>query len=71
MRLEDPGGEDQTPLPPRNQKTKKEVSDAETFAIYQALRGLDQRQESDYRYTVFVGSTFAIGRVRDDALNPS
>ena len=48
----------------------KEVFDAETFAIYQALRALDQRQESGHRYTVFADSTSAIDRVRSDALGP-
>ena len=37
--------------------TNKEVFEVETFAIYQALRALDQRQESGRRYTVFVDST--------------
>ena len=36
--------------------TNKEVFDAKTFAIYQALRVLDRRQESGYRYTVIVDS---------------
>ena len=48
--------------------TNKEVFDAETFAIYQALHALDQQQESGHQYTVFVDSTSAINRVRDDAL---
>ena len=43
---------------------------AETFAIYQALRVLDRRQESGHRYTVFVDTTAAIDRVRTDALGP-
>ena len=50
--------------------TNKEVFDAETFAIYQALRALDQRQESKHRYTVFVDSASALDRVRSDALGP-
>ena len=49
----------------------EEVSDAETFVIYQALRALDQPQESRHRYTVFVDSTAAMDRVRGDALSPS
>ena len=48
--------------------TNKEVFDAEKFAIYQALRVLDQRQESGRRYTVFVDSTAAIDRMKTDAL---
>ena len=50
--------------------TNKEAPDAETSAIYQALRALDQRQESGRRYTVFVDSISAITRVRGDALGP-
>ena len=51
-------------------KTNKEVFDAEVFAIYQALRVLDRRQESGHRYTVFVDSTAAIDQVRTNALGP-
>ena len=36
--------------------TKKEVFGAEIFAIYQALRALNQRQESGHQYAVFVDS---------------
>ena len=50
--------------------TNKEVFDAETFAIHQTLRALDQRQESGHRYTVFADSTSAIDRVRSNALGP-
>ena len=32
----------------------KEVFDAEVFAIWQALRALEQRKESGRTYTVFV-----------------
>ena len=42
--------------------TNKEVFDAETFAIYQALHVLDRRQESGHRYAVFVGSTAVISQ---------
>ena len=42
----------------------------ETFAIYQALRVLDRRQESGYRYTIFVDPTAAIDRMRADILSP-
>ena len=48
--------------------TNKEVFDAEVFAIYGALRILDQRHESDQRYTVFSDSTTAINRVRTDTI---
>ena len=51
--------------------TNKEVYDAETFAIYQALRTLDQRQEGGHQYTVFVDSTSAINRAGDDGLGRS
>ena len=47
--------------------TKKEVFDAKTFAIYQAL---DRRRESGHRYAVFVDLTAAIDRARTDALGP-
>ena len=46
------------------------VFDAEVFAIWQALRALEQRKDSGRRYTVFVDSTSAITRVRDDARDP-
>ena len=45
----------------------KEVFDAEVFAVWQALRALEQRNERDREYTAFVDSTSAITRVRDDA----
>ena len=50
--------------------TNKEIVNAEVFAIYQALRVVDQRQESGHRYTVFADSTAAIDRVSTDALGP-
>ena len=50
--------------------TNKEVFDAETFAIYQALRVVDRRQESGHCYTIFVHSTAAIDSVRTNALGP-
>ena len=48
----------------------KEAFDAEVFAVWQALRALEQRNESDCEYTIFVDSTSAITRVRDDARGP-
>ena len=48
----------------------KEVFDAEVFAIWQALRALEQRNERGRAYTIFVDSTSAISRVRDDARGP-
>ena len=46
------------------------VFDAEVFAIYQALRVIEQRQERGRQYTVFADSTSAITRVGDDDLGP-
>ena len=40
------------------------------FAIWQALRALEQRRESGREYTIFVDSTSPIKRVRDDAWGP-
>ena len=48
----------------------KEVFDAEVFAVWQALRALEQRNERGREYTIFVDSTSAITRVRDDARGP-
>ena len=48
----------------------KEVFDAEVFAVWQALRALEQRSESGRDHTIFVDSTSAITRVRDDARGP-
>ena len=45
----------------------KEVFDAEVFAVWQALRALEQRNEHGREYTIFVDSTSAITRVRGDA----
>ena len=43
---------------------------AEVFAVWQALCILEQRKESGRSYTIFVDSTSAITRVRDDARGP-
>ena len=48
----------------------KEVFDAEVYAVSQALEVLERRQESGCRYTIFVDSTSAIGRVRSDSIGP-
>ena len=48
----------------------KEVFDAQVCAVWQALRALEQRGERDREYTIFVDSTSAITRVRDDARGP-
>ena len=44
--------------------------DAEVFAVYRALSVIEQRQERERRYTIFVDSTSAITRVGDDSLGP-
>ena len=49
--------------------SNKEVFDAEVFAVYRALSVIDQRQEQGRRYMIFVDSTSAISRVRDDSLD--
>lgn len=46
----------------------KEVFDAETFAIYQALRIFDEGQEAGHRYTIFADSQAAIQRIRTDVI---
>ena len=43
--------------------SNKEVFDAETFAIYQALKILDQQQATGQRYTIFSDSQAAIQRI--------
>ena len=70
VRLEVPRGRgavDGTPLPA---SSNKEVFDAEVFAVWQALYVLEQRKESGRSYIIFVDSTSAITRVRDDARGP-
>ena len=44
--------------------------DAEVFAVYEALRALDQRRESGRGYTVFVDSTATMDRIRTDEAGP-
>ena len=48
----------------------KEVFDAEVIAVWQALRAVEQRNEGRREYTIFVDSSSAITRVRDDARGP-
>ena len=48
----------------------KEVFDPEVFSVWQALRALEQRSEGDSESTIFVDSTSAITRVRDDTRSP-
>ena len=50
--------------------TNKGVFDAEVFAVYQALRTIERRGERGRQYAIFVDSTSAITRVRDDATGP-
>ena len=38
----------------------KKVFNAETFAIYQALRSFDERQEPGHHYTVFTDAQAAV-----------
>ena len=40
----------------------KDVFDAGVYAVFQALSIIDQGKGGGHRYTVFVGSTLAIGR---------
>ena len=48
----------------------KEVFGAETFAVYQALRVLNSRQEAGRRYAIFSDSQSAIRRISSDELGP-
>ena len=50
--------------------SNKEDFDAEVFAVYRALSVIEQRQERERQYTIFVDSTSAITRVGDDSLGP-
>ena len=50
--------------------TNKGVFGTEVYAIYRALRILNQRQESGHRYVIFVDSTSIIERIRTDAFGP-
>ena len=63
MRLEVPGRRFQL-------DKNKEVFDAKVFAMWQALRVLEQRNKRSREYTIFVDSTPAITRVRDDTRGP-
>ena len=47
-----------------------EVFDAETFAIYQALRICDEDHRSGHRYTIFSDLQAAIQRIRPDGFGP-
>ena len=48
----------------------KEVFDAEIHAVYQAMRTLDNRDESGQRYTIFSDSQAAISRIQHDRTGP-
>ena len=48
-------------------RQNKEVFDAEVFAVWQALRVLEQRSKRDCEYTIFVDSTSAITRTPAEA----
>ena len=48
----------------------KEVFDAEVFAIYQALRAFEGRQQSGRKFTIFSDSQPAIRRIASVALGP-
>ena len=48
----------------------KEVFDAEIYAIHQAMRILDNRNERGERYTIFSDSQVAISRVQHDRTGP-
>ena len=50
--------------------TNNEVFDVKVYAIYQALHNIDQRQERNHRYMIFVDSTAAIDRIQSDTLGP-
>ena len=50
--------------------TNKEVFDAEVYAIYQALRTFEERQETGKKYTVFSDCQPAIRRALSDAIGP-
>ena len=49
---------------------KERVYDAENYAIYRALRAIDQRGEDGHQYTIFSGSASAVDRVRSGRMSP-
>ena len=48
----------------------KEVYDAELYALYQAAKLFDERNERDQAYTILSDSEAAIGRAKDDDMGP-
>lgn len=44
--------------------------DTEVYAIYQAFRVTDQRQENGHRYIILINATATIDRLRTDATSP-
>ena len=51
--------------------TNKEVFDAEVFAILQATKAFDQRNESNVGYTIFTDSQAAAARIGHDQCGPA
>lgn len=51
-------------------ENNKEVFDAKVFAIYRALKWIDDRQGRGKRYIIFSDSTAAIARIRSDEIGP-
>ena len=56
--------------PPLLLRKEQRVYDAENYAIYRALRAIDQRGEDGHQYTIFSGSASAVDRVRSDRMSP-
>ena len=54
-------------IPPRK---NKEVSDAELYALYQAAKTFEAREEEGRSYTILSDSTAAIKRIRSDETGP-
>ena len=48
----------------------KEVYDAEVYAIYRALKAIDQWEGSGHQYTIFSDSASAVDRTRSDSMGP-
>ena len=51
--------------------TNKEIFDAEVFAILQAVKALNEQEESGEEYTVFTDSQAAVARIRHDKCGPA
>ena len=48
----------------------KEVYDAELYALYQAAKIFDERNDRDQTYTILSDSAAAIGRAKSDEMGP-